>query len=717
MIYWLYRLLSAGKGAGMNYYNASGQMDLSDRIAIETGICIGESFKKIAKRLRRHPSTIAHEVKENRTLIKGNYPNGKDCRMARQCTVRNLCGCDEEACNTKCRLCRGVDCTKVCDRYVSVACHKFDSPPYVCNNCKDKKLCNKDKYIYSAKFADAAVTRRRSESRQGVRLSDEKKEELDELVTRLVKKGQPLTHIYAEHENEMPVCLRTLYNYIDEGALSIKNIDLRRKTGYKPRKKKYNDNNRVLVHQKCNEDKGDRYPISYTIQKERGGFWKSLLEGNFITKEKYERLVRKTELTLDELAGFIERQIVETRQSTKVVADLLKKAMPDSEIVYVKARSVSKFRQDYDFVKVRDMNDLHHAKDAYLNIVVGNAYYTKFTKNAVWFIKENPGRSYNLEKMFIHDISRNGKVAWKAGDKGTIKTVRNVMNKNNILVTRRSYEVKGGLFDQQIMKKGKGQVPVKTSDERLHDINKYGGYNKAAGAYFMFVKSTDAKGNEQRTIEFVPIYKKDYIERGKENALEYLREIMKERKLSKPVILINKIKIDTLFKVDGFYMWLSGRTGNRLIFKGANELILSDEETKILKKVIKFTNRKMENKNVELTAFDGINEVELTHLYDVFVSKLQNTIYKIRLGLQASTLIDNKGKFENLNLEDKCTVLSEILHLFQCQSAAANLKLIGGPASAGILVMNNNIMKCKQISIINQSVTGIYKKEIDLLKL
>ena len=93
----------------MNYYNASGQMDLSDRIAIETGICIGESFKKIAKRLRRHPSTIAHEVKENRTFIKGNYPNGKDCRMARQCTVRNLCGCDEEACNTKCRLCRGVD--------------------------------------------------------------------------------------------------------------------------------------------------------------------------------------------------------------------------------------------------------------------------------------------------------------------------------------------------------------------------------------------------------------------------------------------------------------------------------------------------------------------------------------------------------------------------------------------------------------------------------
>ena len=47
---------------------------------------------------------------------------------------------------------------------------------------------------------------------------------MDELITKLVKKGQPLTHIYAEHENEMPVCLRTLYNYIDDGELWIDGI-------------------------------------------------------------------------------------------------------------------------------------------------------------------------------------------------------------------------------------------------------------------------------------------------------------------------------------------------------------------------------------------------------------------------------------------------------------------------------------------------------------
>ena len=217
----------------MSYYKRSGQMDLTDRVAIETGLCRGESFKKIAKRIGRHPTTVSHEVFENRTYIKGTFFARKDCRYAKQCVVKNLCDSSEGACNYK-----GYDCTKICNRYESVACHKPDKPPYVCNMCKNRKLCIKDKYVYSAPYADAAVSRRRSESRQGIRLTDEQKLFVDALVTRLVKKGQPLTHIYAEHEAEMPMSLRSLYNYIDAGELTIKNIDLRRKTSYRQRRKK-----------------------------------------------------------------------------------------------------------------------------------------------------------------------------------------------------------------------------------------------------------------------------------------------------------------------------------------------------------------------------------------------------------------------------------------------------------------------------------------------
>ena len=40
-------------------YKKQPQMTLSDRLAIEVGIERKESFKTIAKRLNRHPSTIA----------------------------------------------------------------------------------------------------------------------------------------------------------------------------------------------------------------------------------------------------------------------------------------------------------------------------------------------------------------------------------------------------------------------------------------------------------------------------------------------------------------------------------------------------------------------------------------------------------------------------------------------------------------------------------
>ena len=218
----------------MKYCRDNGQMDLSDRLAIEVGICSGESFKKIANKIGRHPSTIAHEVKANRSFIQGQFFCGNDCRYSRNCSIQHVCG--NEYCNQRCYRCRIEDCHKYCERYISMACHKHEVVPYVCNRCSEKRICVKGKYIYSAKYAEATVTRRRTESRKGIRITDEQLKEMDELVTKLVKKGQPLTHIYAEHEKEMPVSLRSLYNYIDAGEMTIKNIDLRRKTGYRPRK-------------------------------------------------------------------------------------------------------------------------------------------------------------------------------------------------------------------------------------------------------------------------------------------------------------------------------------------------------------------------------------------------------------------------------------------------------------------------------------------------
>ena len=108
-----------------------------------------------------------------------------------------------------------------------------------------------------------------------------------------------------------------------------------------------------------------------------------LRDKHLISDKKYERLVRDTHLTEEELSSFVARQLVETRQSTKALCAILKTFYGDAgtKVVYSKAGNVSDFRHDNNIVKCRDVNDLHHAKDAYLNIVVGNVYDTKYTEN------------------------------------------------------------------------------------------------------------------------------------------------------------------------------------------------------------------------------------------------------------------------------------------------------------------------------------------------
>lgn len=222
----------------LEYIPNGSHLDLTDRVAIEVGIARGDSFVKIAKLLGKHPNTISREIKNNRSFLPGHYWFGNDCNRFQYCHKKQMCGVVHDACHADCKRCKGFKCIKNCDEYESSACTKLLKPPYVCNTCYHKNSCKKDRYYYNSKHADAAVKRRWSDSRKGVRLSDEELKDIGKLIRPLIKRGQPLTHIYAEHEKELPVSLRTIYNYIDQKKIrGISNIDLQRKVGYKARKK------------------------------------------------------------------------------------------------------------------------------------------------------------------------------------------------------------------------------------------------------------------------------------------------------------------------------------------------------------------------------------------------------------------------------------------------------------------------------------------------
>ena len=496
--------------------------------------------------------------------------------------------------------------------------------------------------------------------------------------------------------------------------------------------------NRVLVEKTVNAKKGDTYPLSSAldgcyisgqqiriqdIQKEMRPFWHMLLEKELISKEKYNRLSRTTTLSDAEKAAFIGRQLVETRQSTKACAELLSKAYPQTRIVYTKAGNASRFRQYGGFIKVRDMNDYHHAKDAYLNIVVGNVFDTRFTSNPLHFLKGNhQAYSLNTEALYGHKVSRNGVDAWIPAEKdekgqviegheGTMGTVRKWMRKNNILFTRMPYERKGELFKENILKKGKGQVPIK-GNSPVSDIKKYGGYNMAKVAYMMLVKREE-KGKSVYLLESIPIHLKESLKTDNER-LEYCKKIWDAQgdKYINPEICISKILFQSLLEIDGFKAHISRKTNNRFAMRNAQELCMDNALAGVLKNVLKFIHRKTVQKDAVITEYDGVSDDNTLALYDLFVKKLSSSIYRKKYATQADFLCQSKDKFKNLSLEERCEVLGSILHLFQCNPVLSDLHLLGGKKSTGTILLNKKIKPEDHVYLIEQSVTGFFEKRI-----
>ncbi len=489
-----------------------------------------------------------------------------------------------------------------------------------------------------------------------------------------------------------------------------------------PKSKIYDDSieNRVLVKKDLNSAKGNEYPIpEKVLNKNCYAFWKMLYDEKLIGQKKYTRLTRRTPFENDELVQFIERQIVETRQATKETANLLKTICKDSEIVYSKAENASRFRQEFDIIKCRTVNDLHHMHDAYINIVVGNVYNTKFTKDPMNFAEEKEKvRTYNLENMFKYDVKRGDYIAWIADNdedtvkNATIKRVRKELEGTNYRFTRMSYIGTGGLYDQNLLRKGKGQISQKEYSKKS-DIDKYGGYNKASSAYFILVEA-DGKNGREKTLETIPIIIYNKLKHGDKEALNnYLKNSLQ---LIKPKILVDKIKINSLIKLDGFYYNIKGKTGDSLSVAGSIQLILNNSEQKIIKKIDKFLTKKKDNKDIKVSIMDNIKEKELIDLYQKLSYKLNNGIYSYKKNNQAKNIIDSFDNFVGLSIEDKVEVINQLILIFQGVNNGCNLKLIGLSAKTGVVFIPKK-MNYKEFKLINQSITGLFENEIDLLKL
>ena len=190
-----------------------------ERNFIEIGLNNGRNFTEIAKDLHKNRTTIMREVRKHKFR---KNPSGFN-------NSKNLCKNRHE--------CKRFDCTKKEKCYEEEICYVLTGAPYVCNGCEQKNKCRKIKYYYYAKFANDEYSEKLRTSRYGINQTKEEIYDLDKLITPLIKeKHQSISHIYANHPDEIRFSRATMYNYVDLGVFSFKNIDLPRKIRYKKRK-------------------------------------------------------------------------------------------------------------------------------------------------------------------------------------------------------------------------------------------------------------------------------------------------------------------------------------------------------------------------------------------------------------------------------------------------------------------------------------------------
>ena len=516
-----------------------------------------------------------------------------------------------------------------------------------------------------------------------------------------------------------------------------------------PRSKVKDDslfNNKVLVKSKINGSKDNNYPLPENIRENMSEMWKKLLDCKLITEEKYRRLTRKTGFTDDEAWGFINRQMVETRQSTKAVATLLKEYYPNSKIVYVKAGLVSEFRHEKklwkailpeeerylddsqiepwktELWKSRTVNDLHHAKDAYLNIVAGNVYHEKCTKP--WYLSNKDNYSINLISLYsLTPYMVGERKIWDGVN--SLETVWKTVHKNAVHYTIYPFSRKGGLFKQNPLKKNADLTPLKNNGEIYLDPKKYGGYNKPTATFFVLVKYYFGKKSD---VMLMPVdlaiaekYKSDSQFRF-DYAKSQIQKMLNKSNKSK-IIEIDRvefplgnriIKINTMLEIDGYRMVVASKYDNSYLYLSPlTSLNVNSKWEFYCKKLENFSERKNSNPNMIYSEkFDYINSKDNEMLYDILVSKLSNTVHSNRPLDSKKTVNElekNKNKFMELNIFDQTDFLLKMFGLFN-RKTSVKLAPVASETRTKISYYLSNWKKSySDVRIIDTTASGLFE--------
>ena len=512
--------------------------------------------------------------------------------------------------------------------------------------------------------------------------------------------------------------------------------------------------NRILTSSKENRGKSDNVPSLEVVQK-RKAFWQQLLDSKLISERKFNNLTKAERggLTEYDKAGFIKRQLVETRQITKHVAQILDarfntevnekdKKNRKVKIITLKSNLVSNFRKEFRLYKVREINDYHHAHDAYLNAVVAKAILKKYPKLEPEFVygdyqkydlkryisrfKDSKEVEKATEKYFFYSNLLNffkeevhyadgtivkrenieyskdtGEIAWnKEKDFATIKKV---LSLPQVSIVKKREEQTGGFSKESILPKRNSDklIPRKTKDI-LWDTTKYGGFDSPVIAYSILLIADIEKGKAKKlktvkTLVGITIMEKATFE---DNPITFLENKGYHNVRKENILCLPKY---SLFELEN---------GRRRMLASAKELQKGNE----IALPAYLTTLLYHAKNVH--KLDEPEHLEYIQKHRNEFKDLLNLVseFSQKYVLAEANLEKIKNLYADNEQADIEILANSFINLltFTALGAPAAFKFFGKDIDRRRYTTVSEILNA---TLIHQSITGLYETRIDLSKL
>lgn len=453
--------------------------------------------------------------------------------------------------------------------------------------------------------------------------------------------------------------------------------------------------NKVLVYKEENQRKSGSLLLDEKIIRKQEYWWKQLHESGLIDDKKYNNLRRRKMFETDnDKVKFISRQLIETRQSIKYVTNVLVNQYKNTDVYAIRAELTHNFRTFFKVYKNRNVNDYHHAQDAYIISVVGNVInsklnykdeykYTEYVKN--YINKNEKDKNWIVIGMISNNIDKN--------------KIKNILNYKDCFITHKLEEQTGAFYNQTMYgpndKKVKAVIPLKED----RNVKKYGGYSGEIKAYFTICSYVDEKERKQLEMVGIPVKIQYDIKNSKITLQEYLQKIFP--KFTQIKIVKSKIlKYQEYLDENGQQMALLS-DGE---IKSNKQLLVTEDINKLI--------YIMNQKNISEEEKENIKE-KIFDIYQYLLEKLRNE-YKVFLSIYEKLNSEDVRKiFSELDYNEKVVTINGIIDLMH--RGQGNLKYLGQSDRAG----RKSGKKFKTEALINmtfidKSITGMYERRYKL---